>query len=68
VPARCAKVESSLTQKLRRDNVKHCRGSARSAQSQRREKFENKTRARCALGLHSVGVLEILSLESARSA
>jgi hypothetical protein len=32
VPARCVKAESSLTQKLRRGNVKLCRGSARSAQ------------------------------------
>jgi hypothetical protein len=38
VPTRCAKAESSLTQKLRRDSMKLCRGSARSAQSLSGEK------------------------------
>jgi hypothetical protein len=58
VPARSAKAESRLTQKLRRGSMKLCRGSARSAQSLSGEKSLKKTHARCASGQHLVEVLK----------
>jgi hypothetical protein len=44
VPAKCVTVESSLTQKLRRGNVKLCRDMCKECTvSQRREKFGTKS-------------------------